>query len=138
MDRSNFIQDLLIGIRRPAGKDYDAPTIEGALHDMAHPVRSSPNGDAFFLIDFARGILLDVGARQFDLDNMGSQLGSDLRRVSRDVDSGFALLTQAGTPRIRPDNDGQTISFGLFSVGKNLLLHLKSMGRARVDGETNR
>jgi hypothetical protein len=77
--------------------------------------------------------LLNVLARDFDFDNMGSELRREMRRIGRHVDASLTSFAQARTTRVGPDDHRQPMALRLFRVGTNLAIHLEAVGRIGVN-----
>ena len=100
---------------------------------MPYAFRKRVHGHLAFLVDLARRLLLNMLARDFDFDNMGSELRREVRRIGRHVDAGLTSFAQARTTRVGPDDHHQTIALRLFCIGMNLTIHLEAVGRTRVN-----
>ena len=87
--------------------------------------------DFLGLVDLAGGIQLDVLGRRLDLDDVGTELAGDLRGIGDDVDSGLALLGDAGAAGVGPDDNRETGVLGLLGEGAQLHVHLVASRRSR-------
>src|SRR5712691_405584 len=129
----DFAKHLGIPCGWAAGEDDDTPAIEARLDHMPYALRERVHRDLAFLVDLTRHLLLNVLARDFDFDNMGSELRREVRRIGRHVDAGLASSAQARTTRVGPDDHHQSIALRLFGVGMNLAIHFEAMGRTGVN-----
>src|SRR5262245_13102521 len=131
-------QHLGGALRLTAREDHDAATAEGALHDVTRAIRERADRDLLRLVDFLRGLLLDLLGRRLDLDDVRAELSCDLGRVGADVDRGLALLAQRAAARIAPHDDRETGRLRLFGDRAQLHVHRVALVAARIDREADR
>src|SRR6266700_3243820 len=87
---------------RPMIEPKPPPAVEGGLDDVTHALGERSEGDTLLLVDLLRRGLLEVRRGQLHLDDVGAELGGDVRGVRRDVDRGLALLGEPRAARVRP------------------------------------
>src|SRR5207249_3775595 len=80
-DRAHLVEERGSILRLPAREDDDAPAVEGALHDVAHPLGERRDRDALLLVDLLGRRLLDVRRGRLHLDDVSAELRRDLGRV---------------------------------------------------------
>lgn len=134
IDGAGFIeQGVAIGVQGSAGEDDDATAIEGALDDVGDALGQGIARDTGALVDFGGCGLLQVGRGELHLDDVGAELGSDLGRVRRDIETGLAFLAQSTATGISPEDDRESgfLRFG-GEIGELFILKA-TIGRARVD-----
>src|SRR3546814_6974491 len=83
-------------------KHDDAAAIEARLNDMADAIRLF--GPVGALIRLLRVLLLDMRARQLDLDDVCAEQRRHVRGIGADIEREFAVLAQLAAARIRPDH----------------------------------
>src|SRR5207249_7461895 len=97
-DRSGFFEEgVVVFLGGPAGEDHDAAPVEGRLHDVPDPLGQRLDRNLLHLVHLLRRRLLQMIGRQLHLDDVGPQLGRDLRRIGDDVESRLAFPA-----RLRP------------------------------------
>src|SRR3546814_4493685 len=67
------------------------------------------------LIRLLRVLLLDMRARQLDLDDVCAEQRRHVRGIGADIEREFAVLAQLAAARIRPDHRGDADRLGLRS-----------------------
>ncbi len=67
-----------------------------------------------------------------------ASIGAGAHGVAANVDARLTGLADLRTARVRPDDDGQSLRFGLGGQVAQLLVHLQPMSRAGINGEANR
>ena len=72
---------------------------------------------------------------KFDLDDVGAELGGDLRGVTADINGRLPFLAQGGAARVGPYNDGQAGLFGGPRGFFDLFVHWHAMRGTGIDGE---
>src|SRR5881628_2085418 len=137
-DGAHLLEDGGGILRLAAREDDDPPPVEGALHDVAHPLGEGRDRDALLLVDLLRRRLLDVRRRRLHLDDVRAQLAGDLRRVGDHVDCRLALLGDARAARVGPDDHGEALALGLVGQLADLAVHLVARRRGGIDGEADR
>src|SRR5213593_2034200 len=134
--RPGFLEEsVVVFLGGPAGEDHDAAPVEGGLHDVPDPFGQRLDRDLLGLVDLLRRRLLQVISRQLHLDDVGAQLGGDLRRIGDDVERRLAFLAHLAAARIGPDYERQAMPFGLFPYLAGLFVHDFAVRRPGVDGE---
>src|SRR5438552_2360934 len=68
---------LVVVLLGPAGEDDNPRPIEGALDNVADTAGERVNRHRSLDVGLAGFLLLDVGGRQLDLNNMRAELGGD-------------------------------------------------------------
>src|SRR5437867_2948419 len=138
-DRPGFLEEsVVVFLGGPAGEDHDASPVEGGLHDVPDPFGERLDRDLLGLVDLLRRRLLQVISRQLHLDDVGAQLGGDLRRIGDDVERRLAFLAHLAAARIGPDYERQAMPFGFFPYLAGLFVHDFAVRRPGVDGEPHR
>src|SRR5437867_6888280 len=138
-DRPGFLEEgVVVFLGGTAGEDHDAARIEGRLHDVPDPFGQRLDRDLLGLVDLLRRRLLQVISRQLHLDDVGAQLGGDLRRIGDDVERRLAFLAHLAAARIGPDYERQAMPFGFFPYLAGLFVHDFAVRRPGVDGEPHR
>src|SRR5256712_6766574 len=138
-DRSGFFEEgVVVFLGGPAGEDHDAAPVEGRLHDVPDPIGQRLDRNLLHLVHFLRRRLLQVIGRQLHLDDVGAQLGRDLRRIGDDVERRLAFLADLAAAGIGPDNERQAMPFGFFPDLAGLLVHALPVRRSGIDGEPYR
>src|SRR2546428_9516923 len=123
-DRSGFFEEgAVVFLGGPAGEDHDAAPVEGRLHDVPDPLGQCLDRNLLGLVHLLRRRLLQVIGRQLHLDDVGSQLGRDLRRIGDDVERRLAFLADLTAAGIGPDHERQAMPFGFFPDLAGLLVH---------------
>ena len=89
---SRLIQQRGLIIECSSGEDDDTPSIKDALYHMAYALRQCADRYMLRLVYLLRLLLFDMGSGEFYLDDVCSELGRDMRRVTANVDGGFALF----------------------------------------------
>jgi len=137
-DAADLVQHAGLVLGLAAREDHDAPPVEGALHHVAHALGQRADRDLVLLVDLLRGLELDVLGGRLHLDEVRAELRRDLRGVGHDVDRRLALLRDARAARVGPDHDREAHGLGFLGELADLLVHLVSHARGRVDGEADR
>src|SRR3989475_283549 len=138
-DRSDFFEEgVVVFLGGPAGEDHDAAPVEGGLHDVPHPIGQRLDRNLLRLVHLLRRRLLQVIGRQLHLDDVGAQLGRDLRRIGDDVERRLAFLTDLAAAGIGPDYERQAMPLGFFPDLAGLLVHVLAVRRPGIDGEPHR
>src|SRR3546814_4414504 len=85
------------------------------------------------LIRLLRVLLLDMRARQLDLDDVCAEQRRHVRGIGADIEREFAVLAQLAAARIRPDHRGRSeehtselqslmrISYAVFCLKKKTI-----------------
>src|SRR6266852_5546884 len=138
-DRPGFLEEsVVVFLGGPAGEDHDAAPVEGGLHDVPDPLGQRLDRDLLGIVNLLRRRLFQMIGRQLHLDDVGAQLGSDLRRVGDDVERRLAFLADLAAAGIGPDYERQAMPFGFFPDLAGLLVHLLAVRRPGIDGEPHR
>ena len=104
---------------------------------MTHALGERSEGDTLLLVDLLRRGLLEVRRGQLHLDDVGAELGGDVRGVRRDVDRGLALLGEPRAARVRPDDHGEPALLRLLGEGAELAVHRQPVLGAGIDREAD-
>src|SRR5438876_562228 len=104
----------------------------------ACPIGQTLDRDLFRLVHLLRRRLLQVIGRQLHLDDVGAQLGRDLRCIGDDVERRLPFLADLAAAGIRPDHERQAVPFGFFPDLAGLLVHALAVRRPGIDGEPHR
>src|SRR5437016_2167088 len=138
-DGPGFLEEgVVVFLGGPAGEDHDAAPVEGGLHDVPDPLGQRLDRDLLGIVDLLRRRLFQVIGRQLHLDDVGTQLGGDLRRVGDDVERRLAFLADLAAAGIGPDHERQAMPFGFFPDLAGLLVHFLAVRRPGIDGEPHR
>src|SRR5881296_4326033 len=138
-DRPGFLEEsVVVFLGGPAGEDHNAAPVEGRLHDVTDPLGQRLDRNLLHLVHLLRRRLLQVIGRQLHLDDVGPQLGRDLRRIGDDVESRLAFLADLAAAGVGPDHERQAVPFRLFSDLAGLLVHALAVRRSGIDGEPHR
>src|SRR5437016_2576394 len=135
-DRSGFFEEgVVVFLGGPAGEDHDAAPVEGRLHDVPDPLGQRLDRNLLHLVHLLRRRLLQVIGRQLHLDDVGPQLGRDLRCIGDDVERRLAFLADLAAAGIGPDHERQAVPFGFFPDLTGLLVPTLAVRRSGIDGE---
>src|SRR5438445_8660866 len=138
-DRPDFFQKgVVVFLGGPTGEDHDAAPVEGGLHDVPDPICQRFDRDLLGLVHLLRRRLLQVIGRQLHLDDVGAQLGRDLRCIGDDVERRLAFLADLAAAGIGPDHERQAVPFGFFPDLAGLFVHALAVRRSGIDGEPHR
>src|SRR5712692_5742291 len=138
-DRSGFFEEgVVVFLGGPAGEDHDAAPVEGGLHDVPDPLGQRLDRNLLHLVHLLRRRLLQVIGRQLHLDDVGPQLGRDLRRIGDDVERRLAFLADLTAAGVGPDHERQAMPFRFFPDLAGLLVHALAVRRSGIDGEPHR
>src|SRR5881397_3203390 len=138
-DRPGFLEEgVVVFLGGPAGEDHDAAPVEGRLHDVPDPLGQRLDRNLLHLVHLLRRRLFQVIGRQLHLDDVGPQLGRDLRSIGDDVERRLAFLADLAAAGVGPDHERQAVPFRLFSDLAGLLVHALAVRRTGIDGEPHR
>src|SRR5690606_14206598 len=121
----------------PTGKNDDPPSSKRRLNDVGDAIAGEGEIVVHHLVGGSRLGLLDVGAGQLYLDDVGAQKRRHVRSIGNDVEGGLALLGELGTARIGPEHHGKAKGLGLGGGGTHLLDHLVLLIGSRIDRIAN-
>jgi hypothetical protein len=90
------------------------------------------------LVGLLRVLLLDMVARQLDLDDVRAEQGGHVRGIGADIEGEFAFLAELAAARIGPDHGGDADRLGLGRHFADLFHHLEDVVGTGIDGEADR
>ncbi|EAU63618.1 hypothetical protein STIAU_6444 [Stigmatella aurantiaca DW4/3-1] len=133
MDLLDVLEQLRRALGLAAREDDDALAVEGRAHHLAHAIGQRLGGDAGLLEGLLGLGLLDEVRGGLHLDDVGAELGADVRGVGNHVNARLALLGD-GAARVGPEHGGQAVGLGLGDDVAQVLVLLIARPGAGVDG----